>query len=111
MKPADSRYLAYAASSIDLIEEWTSAGREHFLKEVKTQAAVLYQLQTMAQALRDKTDERRARYPEVPFRAMSGLRTVLVHDYLSLEMEIIWNIVEEHLPVLKPQVGRMLAEI
>ena len=111
MKPADSRYLAYVANSIDLIEEWTSAGREHFLNEVRTQAAVLYRLQTLTQALRDMTHERRARYPEVPFRAMSGLRTVLVHDYLSLEMEIIWNIVEENLPVLKPQVARMMAEL
>lgn len=111
MKPADGRCLAYAARSIDLIVEWTSAGREHFLNEEQTQAAVLYRLQTLTQALRDMTDERRARYPEVPFRAMSGLRTVIVHDYLSLEMEIIWNIVEENIPLLKPQVARMLAEL
>ena len=111
MKPADSRYLAYAANSIDLVVEWTAGGREQFLNEVRTQAAVLYWLQTLTQALRDMTDERRARYPEVPFRAMSGLRTVIVHDYLSLEMEIIWSIVEEHIPLLKPQIARMLAEL
>ena len=86
-------------------------GREHFLRDVRTQAAVLYKLQTLTQALRDMTAERRARHPEVPFQVMSGFRTVIVHDYLSLDMNIIWSVVEEHLPVLKPQVARMLAEL
>ena len=87
------------------------AGREHFLSDRRTQAAVLYMLQTLTQALRDMTAERRARYPEVPFRAMSGFRTVIVHDYLSLEMEVVWSIIEDYVPLLDPQVARMIADL
>ena len=108
---SDGEYLSYAARAIDYVAEWTVAGREHFLSDVRTQAAVLYKLQTLTQALREMSAERRARHPEVPFKAMSGFRTVIVHDYLSLDMETIWNVVEEHLPLLRPQVARMIAEL
>jgi uncharacterized protein with HEPN domain len=91
--------------------EWTAEGRETFLGDVRTQAAVLYRLQTLTQALRDLTAERRARYPDVPFRAMSGFRTVIVHDYLSLDRDVIFSVVEDYLPPLKLQVARMLTDL
>ncbi|HEX6083739.1 MAG TPA: HepT-like ribonuclease domain-containing protein [Thermoanaerobaculia bacterium] len=111
MRHEDSEYLAYAARSIEYVFEWTAAGREHFLTDRRTQAAVLYRLQTLTQALRDLTPERRKRYPEVPFREMSGFRNVLVHDFIGLDMGVVWNVVEKHLPPLRPQVARMIAEL
>ena len=111
MKHEDAEYLAYAARSIEYVVEWTAAGREHFLTNERTQAAVLYRLQTLTQALRELTPERRKRYPEVPFREMSGFRNVLAHDFIGLDRAVVWNVVEMHLPPLRPQVAKMLAEL
>ncbi len=111
MKHEDVEYLAYAARSIEYVFEWTAAGREHFLANRTTQSAVLYRLQTLTQALRDLTPERRKQYPEVPFREMSGFRNVLVHDYIALDMRVIWNVVENHLPPPRPQVAKMIADL
>jgi uncharacterized protein with HEPN domain len=108
---SDSKRLEYAAESIEYVMEWTSRGREHLLSDIRTQAAVLYLLHTLTQALRDLTAERRARYPEVPFRAMSGFRTVIVHDFLSLDRDVIFSVVENYLPPLRVQVARMLADL
>jgi uncharacterized protein with HEPN domain len=110
VRPNDAEYLEYAARSIDAVLAWTSAGREHFLSDPRTQAAVLYRLQTLTQALRELTAARKSRYPDVPFRAMTGFRNVIVHDFLSLEMSEVWDVIENHLPALKPQVERMLAD-
>lgn len=111
MKHDDAEYLTYAARSIDYVLEWTREGREHFLSNRRTQAATLYRLQTVAQALRDLSEERRKRYPDVPFRELSGFRNVLVHDFIALDMSVIWNVVEVHVPALRPQVARMLADL
>lgn len=111
MKHEDAEYLTYAARSIDYVLEWAREGRQHFLENRRTQAAVLHRLQTMAQALRDLSEERRRRYPDVPFRELSGFRNVLVHDYIALDMRVIWNVIHEHVPTLRPQVARMLAEL
>jgi uncharacterized protein with HEPN domain len=107
----DAEYLGYVARSIDLIRDWTRAGREDFINDVRTQAAVLYHLQTLTQALGTLPAEHRARYAEVPFRAMKGFRNVIVHDYLSLKMDVVWSVVEEYLPQLQPQVAQMIADL
>jgi uncharacterized protein with HEPN domain len=107
----DAEYLTYAARSIEFILEWTSAGREHFLRETQVRDAVLYRLHTLTQALRELSEERKRRYPEVPFAGMSGFRNVLVHDFIRLDLDKVWEVVEVHLPALKPQVERMLAEV
>jgi uncharacterized protein with HEPN domain len=111
VKHDDAEYLTCAARSIDHILEWAREGREHLLGNRRTQAAVLYRLQTLTQALRDLSEERRKRYPEVPFRELSGFRNVLVHDYIALDMTVIWNVLDEHVPALRPQVARMLADL
>ena len=111
MKRQDAEYLTYAARSIDYVLEWTSAGREHFLRETQAREAVLYRLHTLTQALRELSVERKRRYPEVPFAVMSGFRNVLVHDFIRLDLDKIWEVVEVHVPALKPQVVRMMAEL
>lgn len=37
-----------------------------------------------------------------------GFRNVLVHDYLGVDLERVWNILENELPRLKDAVGKML---
>ena len=111
MKRQDAEYLTYAARSIDYVLEWTSAGREHFLRETQVREAVLYRLHTLTQALRELSMERKLRYPEVPFAGMSGFRNVLVHDFIRLDLDKVWEVVEVHVPALKPQVDRMMAEL
>jgi uncharacterized protein with HEPN domain len=45
-----------------------------------------------------------AKYTDIPWRAIIGTRIIIAHHYWEIEDEIIWNIVERHLPVLKRQV-------
>lgn len=111
MKRSDDEYLAYAARAIEEVAEWTREGRERFFGDVRTQAAVLYRLQTLTEALRELSAERRQRYPDVPFDAMRGFRNVIAHDFIGLNLHVVWAIVEVHLPVLRPQVARMLADL
>ena len=40
--------------------------------------------------------------------AMIGLRNILVHDYLGINLQRVWEIVEEDLPMLKRQVAALL---
>jgi uncharacterized protein with HEPN domain len=111
VKADDGDYLRYIVRSLDYVFEDTAAGRDHFVNDRRTSAAVLYRLQTLADALGELSAERRRRYPGVPFRAIKGFRNVLVHDYIGLQLDSVWTVIEEHLPPLKPQVVRMLADL
>jgi uncharacterized protein with HEPN domain len=55
----------------------------------------------LSQALRDEN-------PEIPWRRMTGFRDVLIHDYLNLNLHLIWKTIEDDLPSLKPQIEAVL---
>lgn len=50
----------------------------------------------------------RSTYFDVPWQQMAGLRDVLIHDYLKINLDLIWQIIEENLPELKEQVLAIL---
>jgi uncharacterized protein with HEPN domain len=109
VKYDERAYLEYASRSVTFVEEYTSEGREAFLADRRTQSAVLYRLQTLVQALLDLPEEIRATNKDVPWRELRGFRNVVVHDFIGIDLGVIWDTVATHLPVLKPQIAQMLA--
>ncbi len=106
----DRLYLDHILSRIDRIVRYTEAGRDGFLRDEKTQDAVVRNVQTLAESTQRLSDEIKARNPEIDWRAISGFRNVVVHNYLGLDPEQVWAIVEHDLPVLRDVVVRMRAE-
>jgi len=50
----------------------------------------------------------RRRESGIDWLKITGFRNVLVHDYLGIDIERVWNILEKDLPVLKKAVQRMM---
>lgn len=42
-----------------------------------------------------------SRYPEIDWFAMAGLRNIIAHDYDAVDMELIWQVINQDLPKLK----------
>jgi uncharacterized protein with HEPN domain len=97
----DQRYLTYIRDSIALIQGRTQAGRDTFLSDIDLQDAVLWRLQTLAEATGRLSLAVKDRHPEIRWRAVYGFRNIAAHGYLDLELHEVWEIVEVHLPVLK----------
>lgn len=97
----DRRYLTYIREAIVLIEARTRAGRETFLRDIDVQDAVLWRLQTLAEATGKLSPEIKDRHPAIRWRAVYGFRNVAAHAYLELRLDEVWEIVEIHLPALK----------
>jgi uncharacterized protein with HEPN domain len=49
-------------------------------------------------------------YPDTEWQAISGFRNILVHDYLGLDLKLIWSVVEKRLPLLKVEIEKMLED-
>lgn len=45
--------------------------------------------------------------PNVEWRQIAGLRDFIAHGYFEIDDEIIWNIVEIHLPIFKENIQRI----
>ena len=61
-----------------------------FGQDEKTADAVARNLEILGEATRKLPEDFIARFPEVPWRQMAGLRNRIVHDYFGLDLEIIW---------------------
>ena len=103
------RYLTYIRESIALIEARTRPGREVFLHDVDIQDAVLWRLQTLAEATGKLSPEIKDRYPAIRWRAVYGFRNVAAHAYLELRIDEVWEIIEVHLTALKAAVESELS--
>ncbi|MBI5121260.1 MAG: DUF86 domain-containing protein [Rhodospirillales bacterium] len=63
--------------------------------------AILRNLEIMGEAARHVPDEVTAKYPEIPWQQMRGLRNVLAHEYHGVDHEVVWRLIEKRLPELK----------
>jgi uncharacterized protein with HEPN domain len=90
----DRLYLVHILDCIDHILQFTSDGKNSFLADRKTQDAVLRNFHTLSESVQRISTDTKLKYPEVPWREISAFRNVVVHDYLGIELERIWDIVE-----------------
>jgi uncharacterized protein with HEPN domain len=82
--------------------------RESFLTNRMAQNAVMRSFEVVGEATRRISPEFREAHPEVPWRLMSDFRNKLIHDYFSLDQEVIWKTAIEDAPVLLAQVEGLL---
>jgi uncharacterized protein with HEPN domain len=104
----DTIYLHHIVEAIRRIQENTSAGRAAFLASHTLQDAVLRNLQTMAEATQRLSAEAKERQPRIDWRALAGFRNVLVHNYLGIDLDLIWTTVERDVPELKKAAENLL---
>ena len=104
----DSIYLKHILDSIRRIEEDTSEGREKFLATHTLQDAVLRNLQTLSESTKRLSDPLKTSHPEIEWRRITAFRNILVHDYLGIDLDRIWQIVESDVPQLKRAVAALL---
>jgi len=104
----DSVYLHYIIERIRRIEENVKEGRERFMASHTFQDAVIRNLQTMAESTQHISDDLKKVHPEIEWYRIATFRNVLVHDYLGLDIERIWEITQRDVPELKQAVLAIL---
>ncbi len=101
MNKTDLPYLLNIRTCLTRIEDYTRGGRDLFLQDYKTQDAVLRNLQTLAESSQKLSEDYKFKHPNIPWKKLSGFRNILVHNYLGLSLEKVWDVIEKELPQLK----------
>lgn len=96
---AHLRYIRATAASIE--ERGRRLGPDGWRTEDSARIATYYQLQTMAESTQHLSEGVKAQHPEVPWRALAGMRNRLVHNYLEVDPGIVWSVVADHVPQLR----------
>lgn len=107
----DQVYLKHILDAIEKIESYVAVGRDVFVSASHWQDAVIRQLEIIGEAAKRLSPDLRSRYDDIPWRRIAGLRDVLIHDYMGVDLDAVWEIVQQEVPVLKERVQAILAHL
>jgi uncharacterized protein with HEPN domain len=79
-----------------------------FLADQRSHSAVAYQFVIIGEATKHLSRSFRDNHDAVPWREMAGMRNILVHDYLKLDISILWRTATHNVPALAATVTLML---
>jgi uncharacterized protein with HEPN domain len=98
----DRVYVEHILECIDKINDYTGKDRDRFMHDTLIQDAVLRRLQTMAESTQRLSDDLKESVLDIDWRALSGFRNILVHDYLDgIDFYRVWDAIENFLPDLQ----------
>ncbi len=104
-------YLIHILESLGKIEDYTRGGRDAFMGSPLVQDAVIRNFEVIGEAVKQIPDSLKLEHPEVPWRRIAGLRDVLIHQYMSVDLDAVWAIVDGELPEFRQVVAGILARL
>ena len=107
----DRIYLLHVVDSAEAILGYTTGGREEFLADRRTQDAVVRNIEVIGEAVKAVSSDTRTMDPDVPWRQMAGMRDKLIHEYFGVDLNLVWDVVEQDLPALLPRLRALIERL
>ena len=102
-------YLTHILDSIALIESYVSGiDLPGFVADQEKQDAVVRRLEIMGEAVKNLPTDIRAGSPQVPWTRIAGMRDKVVHDYMGVDVELVWIVATTMLEQLRQEVQTIL---
>lgn len=103
----DQLYLGHILEAVDRILLYGKRGEEAFRQDLMIQDAIVRNLQVMGEVVKKVSQETGAAYPDVPWKDIAGMRDRVVHDYFGVSLDIVWDVVSNHVPPLREKLKRI----
>lgn len=109
--PRHNGYLDHMLEAISLIGSYVEGfSKADFLADKRTQQAVILNIVVIGEAatrLADEYPEFVARYPEVQWKSMRGMRNRMAHGYFDINLDIVWDTIQQSIPTLAQQIQQI----
>jgi uncharacterized protein with HEPN domain len=78
-----------------------------FAADKKTVYAVIRSLEVLGEATKRIPKSLRQEHPDIPWNKMAGMRDILIHDYMGVDLKTVWKVTQDRLAELKPSLEKL----
>ena len=101
MSPRDVVYVGHMLdTATKAISKTQGLSRHAYDDDENLRLALTHLVQVIGEAARQVSQEFARAHPEIPWADIIGMRHKVVHDYLGVDEDIVWQVVTEDLPGL-----------
>lgn len=102
-------YLQYILESIELIKKRIhNVTSEDFMENIDLQDMVIRRLEVIGEAVRNLPKEFRQENPQINWQNPADMRSVLIHGYLDVDLEVVWDTVTKDLSQFEEQLKSLM---
>ncbi len=98
-------FIEHILESIDAIENFSKdLSKEELASNRLKQSAIVREIEIIGEAVKNISENLKKKYQEVMWKSIAGTRDKMIHHYFGVDLDIVWNIIYQDLPLLKKQI-------
>jgi uncharacterized protein with HEPN domain len=105
----DRLYLHHMLERCRRISQFIEPGRDGFLASQQIQDAVIRNVEVIGEAAKRVSTATRGLMPSLDWKAICGMRDVLIHDYIGVGLDEVWSVASSRIPELEKVLEQFLA--
>jgi uncharacterized protein with HEPN domain len=106
----DRLYLHHMLERCHRVTRFVAPGRNAFMASEQMQDAVIRNVEVIGEAAKRVSAHARDQLPQLDWKAIRGMRDVLIHDYIGVDLDEVWNVASSRIPELQAALEGFLAE-
>lgn len=104
----DRLYVHHMLERCQRITRFIAVGREAFVGSEVLQDAVIRNVEVIGEAAKRVSPATRNQLPHLDWKAICGMRDILIHDYIGVDLDEVWNVAYSRIPELQAALARFL---
>lgn len=104
-------YLRDILESIEKIEKYTTnMSFDEFRENDMVVDGVIRNLEIIGEAVKNLSGEIKTEYLNIEWKKIAGLRDIICHEYFGVDLDIIWDVIENKIPELKTAINKIMED-
>jgi len=106
MKKDGTVFIEHISECIDLIGDYVRGKtKKDFFSSKQLQDSVIRRIEIIGEAVKNLPEDLKNEYPGIPWKRISGMRDILIHEYFGIDLELTWRVAKSEIPKFKKQIS------